>query len=175
MEREIRLVFMGVCGCGKTTLARRVAAYLGCGDIIEADEFHTPEMKKKMASGVPLTDEDRWPWLERLNEAMRQVRRPWTVVTCSALRKVYREKLACGLTESVIFILLRAPKELIRERMLQRQHEYMPVSLLESQFATLEAPSPDESVIEISVEGTEEESFKLLTREIERLSCPSAL
>jgi len=169
MEREIRLVFMGVCGCGKSTLAARVAEYLACVRVIEADEFHTPQMKQKMREGIPLTDDDRWPWLERINDAMRKSRQPWSVVTCSALRKVYRTRLASGLGDSVIFIFLDAPKELIKERMTRRQHEYMPVSLLESQFATLEIPDSNEPVIRISVEGSEEQAFEQIKREIEAL------
>ena len=170
MEQEIRLVFMGVCGCGKTTLAARTAEYLACGRVIEADEFHTPEMKQKMGAGIPLTDEDRWPWLERLNAAMKEMRQQWSVVTCSALRKVYRTRLANGLDGSVRFIFLDAPKELIKERMTRRQHEYMPVSLLDSQFATLEIPGADEPVIRISVAGNEDETFERIKQEIDRLS-----
>jgi carbohydrate kinase (thermoresistant glucokinase family) len=169
MNQEIRLVFMGVCGCGKTTLAARTAEHLGCERVIEADEFHTPEMKRKMGAGIPLSDEDRWPWLERLNGAMRDMRRPWSVITCSALRKAYREKLAEGLEGTVKFIFLDAPKELIKERMTRRQHEYMPVSLLDSQFATLEIPSSDEPVIRISVTGSEDEAFERISQQIERL------
>jgi carbohydrate kinase (thermoresistant glucokinase family) len=169
MDREIRLVFMGVCGCGKTTLAARTAEYLGCDRVIEADEFHTPEMKQKMGAGIPLTDEDRWPWLDRLNVAMRGMRQPWSVITCSALRKVYREKLTDGLTGSVRFVFLDAPKEIIKERMMRRQHEYMPVSLLDSQFATLEIPNSEEPVIRISVAGSEEETFEGITQAIQRL------
>lgn len=177
MGREIRLVFMGVCGCGKTTLAARTAAYLGCERVIEADEFHTPEMKRKMGAGIPLNDEDRWPWLERLNAAMKEMRRPWSVITCSALRRVYREKLVEGLADERIdgahtfvrFIFLDAPKEVIKERMMRRQHEYMPVSLLDSQFATLEVPGADEPVIRIPVTGTEDETFERITDVIEDL------
>lgn len=169
MSQEIRLVFMGVCGCGKTTLAARTAEYLGCDRVIEADEFHTPEMKQKMGAGIPLNDEDRWPWLERINVAMKHMRQPWSVITCSALRKVYRAKLTDGLAGSVRFVFLDAPKEVIKERMVRRQHEYMPVSLLDSQFATLEVPSSDEPVIRISVEGSEDETFERITREIKRL------
>ena len=169
MNQEIRLVFMGVCGCGKTTLAGRTAEHLGCERVIEADEFHTPEMKRKMGAGIPLTDEDRWPWLERLNAAMKDMRRPWSVITCSALRKAYREKLAEGLEGTLKFIFLCAPKELIKERMMRRQHEYMPVWLLDSQFATLEIPSAEEPVIRISVSGAEDETFERITQVIEGL------
>ena len=66
MKQGLKLIFMGVCGSGKTTLAERTASYLNCEPVLEADTFHTPDMKEKMRSGTPLTDEDRWPWLERI-------------------------------------------------------------------------------------------------------------
>ena len=165
-KSRMKLVFMGVCGSGKTTLAARVATHLGVSRVIEADEFHTPEMKKKMGAGVPLTDEDRWPWLARLNQAMRESSEPWSVVTCSALRKVYRSRLVEGLEGSVHFIFLDAPKEIIRERMLQREHEYMPASLLDSQCNTLEIPDSDEPVARISVAGSEEETLQAIINAI---------
>jgi gluconokinase len=165
----MKLVFMGVSGSGKTTLAGRVANHLGVSRVIEADEFHTPEMKNKMGAGIPLTDEDRWPWLARLNLAMRESNEPWSVVTCSALRKVYRSRLVEGLEGSVHFIFLDAPKEIIRERMLQRQHEYMPVSLLDSQCNTLEIPDSDEPVARISVAGSEDETLQAIIRAVNEL------
>jgi gluconokinase len=169
----MKLVFMGVSGSGKTTLAGRVADALGVSRVIEADEFHTPEMKQKMGEGIPLTDEDRWPWLARLNHAMREAREPWSVITCSALRKVYRSRLMEGLESSVHFIFLDAPKEVIRERMLLRQHEYMPVSLLDSQCNTLELPDPHEPVATISVAGSEDEALNAILRTIRALQTPA--
>lgn len=168
----IKLIFMGVSGSGKTTLAGRVARTLGVSRVIEADEFHTPEMKKKMGAGIPLTDEDRWPWLSRLNQAMREATEPWSVVTCSALRKVYRARLLEGLEGTVHFIFLDAPKEIIRDRMLKRQHEYMPVSLLESQCNTLEIPDPDEPVARISVAGSEDEALQAIMSRVSALRTP---
>jgi gluconokinase len=165
----MKIVFMGVCGCGKTTLAEKTAAYLACGEVVEADRYHSPETKEKMRSGIPLTDEDRWPWLDRLNQAMRDATAEWTVVTCSALKRGYRERLARGLEGQIRFILLDAPKSLLLERLGKRQHEYMPISLLDSQLATLERPGVDEPVTTVSTEGTEEETLKKIREAISSL------
>lgn len=168
-RRGIRLVFMGVCGSGKSTIAEEAAQYLGCGPVIEADSYHSPEMKAKMRAGIPLTDEDRWPWLERLNEAMRTSQASWTVVTCSALRRAYREKLAQGLEDTVRFIFLDAPQSVIASRLAVRSHEYMPASLLESQFRTLERPQSDEPVITVSVAGSTEETLQVIHQTLDAL------
>ena len=97
MRLGLKIVFMGVCGCGKTTLAERTAKFLGCDPVYEADMFHPAEMKEKMRAGIPLTDEDRWPWLAQLNGALRESGEQTVVMTCSALLKVYRERLLGGL------------------------------------------------------------------------------
>jgi gluconokinase len=161
------LIFMGVCGSGKSTLAIKVADYLGCGPIIEGDSFHSPEMKEKMRRGVPLTDEDRWPWLARLNQALRDSKQPWTILSCSALKRAYREKLAEGLGDTVRFIFLDAPKEIIAARLAARAHEYMPPSLLESQFETLERPYGDEPVVTVSVAESEEKALAMIRAFVE--------
>jgi len=126
---------MGVSGCGKSTVGALLAQKLGC-EFLDADEFHPPENVAKMASGSPLTDADRKPWLERLNAELRK--RQSAVVACSALKESYRQVLSTGI--EVRFVHLRGPIELIRARLAERKHRYMPASLLESQFATLEAP-----------------------------------
>jgi gluconokinase len=126
---------MGVSGCGKSTVGALLAHKLGC-EFLDADEFHPPENVAKMASGTPLSDADRKPWLERLNAELKKRRQ--VVLACSALKEAYRRQLAAGL--DVRFVHLRGSIELIRSRLAERQHRYMPASLLESQFATLEAP-----------------------------------
>jgi gluconokinase len=126
---------MGVSGCGKSTVGALLAQKLGA-EFLDADAFHPPENVAKMASGVPLTDADRKPWLERLNAELKN--REQAVLACSALKDAYRRQLAAGL--DVRFVHLRGPIELIRARLSERQHRYMPASLLASQFATLEAP-----------------------------------
>jgi gluconokinase len=127
---------MGVSGAGKTTIGKLLALRLGC-DFLDADEFHPPQNVAKMASGVPLTDADRLPWLESLNRMLAE--KPRAVLACSALKASYRDILARGLADCR-FVHLRGDIELIRARLAERRHRYMPASLLESQFATLEPP-----------------------------------
>jgi len=130
------VIVMGVSGCGKSTIGALLAQKLGA-EFLDADEYHPPKNVARMASGVPLTDADRGPWLERLNAELRM--RQHAVLACSALKESYRGALAEGI--DCRFVHLRGSIELIRSRMTQRQHRYMPASLLESQFAALEPPA----------------------------------
>lgn len=127
---------MGVSGSGKSTVGALLAAKLGC-EFLDADAYHPPENVARMAAGVPLADEDRQPWLERLNAELR--RRKNAVLACSALKASYRRVLQQGV--ECRFVHLRGSIELIRARMQGRKHRYMPASLLESQFAALEPPA----------------------------------
>lgn len=138
------VVVMGVSGCGKTTLGKRLAERMGC-EFLDGDDFHPAANVAKMAAGTPLADEDRWPWLDRLNALLRERRD--AVLACSALKQAYRERLARGLG-GCEFVHLKGSIELIRARLEERRHRYMPASLLESQFATLEPP---ERAIEVDV------------------------
>lgn len=141
-------IVMGVSGCGKTTLARKLAAATG-GNWEEGDDFHSAENKAKMSAGIPLTDADRWPWLDRLNAELRAAPgdKPF-FLACSALKQKYRVRLAAGLP-GLRFVYLKGAMELIRSRMAQRRNHFMPVGLLESQFADLEEPK-DAIVLDIS-------------------------
>lgn len=130
------VVVMGVSGSGKSTVGALLAKRLSV-EFLDADEFHPPENVAKMAAGVPLTDADRKPWLERLNGELRQ--RKNAVLACSALKESYRRALAQGI--DCRFVHLRGSIELIRTRMETRRHRYMPAALLDSQFATLEPPA----------------------------------
>ena len=132
----MNVVVMGVSGSGKTTIGALLAARLGCA-FLDGDDFHPPANVKKMAAGTPLTDADRLPWLKALNEKLRQDRN--AVLACSALKESYRRILAEGLDDCRL-VHLRGSIELIRSRLGERKHRYMPASLLESQFATLEPP-----------------------------------
>jgi gluconokinase len=131
------VILMGVTGCGKTTVGTMLAE--ACGwDFHDADDYHPPQNVAKMRSGTPLTDEDRRPWLERLNRELKRERQ--AVLACSALKESYRAALARDLPDCR-FVHLRGSIELIRARLGERRHRYMPASLLESQFATLEPPA----------------------------------
>ena len=137
----LRLVVMGVSGCGKSTLGAALAARLGVA-FVDADDLHPPANRAKMAAGVALTDADRWPWLDLVTGVL-QDRAP-VVVACSALRRAYRDRLRRA--GEVRFLHLAAPREVIAARLAARQGHFMPASLLDSQYATLEPPGPDEAV-----------------------------
>jgi gluconokinase len=141
------VIVMGVSGCGKSTVGPLLAARLGC-PFLDADEFHPPANVAKMAAGTPLCDADRQPWLELLNGKLRAQEN--AVLACSALKASYRKILSQGLTDCR-FVHLRGSIELIRARLAARRHRYMPASLLESQFATLEPP---EDAIEVDVSNS---------------------
>ena len=130
------VLVMGVAGVGKTTIGEALARALGVR-FIDADDYHPPENVAKMKAGVPLGDEDRWPWLTRLNEELKKEQS--AVLACSALKERYRRRLAQGLTDFKV-VYLHGSAELIRERMKARRHRYMPAALLDSQLATLEPP-----------------------------------
>lgn len=132
---------MGVSGSGKTTLAQMLANATG-GDWLDADDFHSKENKAKMTGGIPLTDDDRWPWLDRLNAELRSEAHNGKplFLACSALKQKYRDRLITGLPQAR-FIYLKGSLEFIRSRIAQRKNHFMPTGLLESQFADLEEPS----------------------------------
>jgi gluconokinase len=133
-------VVMGVSGCGKSSLAKELAT-LSDGTFLDADDFHPPANKAKMAAGIPLQDDDRWGWLDALNAELK-TRKDFTQHTflaCSALRQIYRERLAATLP-GLRFIYLQGSKECIGQRLSKRTDHFMPPALLESQFATLEEP-----------------------------------
>ena len=146
------IVVMGVAGSGKTTIASGLAEKLGV-PFVEGDSLHPAANVKKMSGGVPLTDEDRWPWLEAIGERMEveRVTGHGVVVSCSALRHVYRDCLRKKVGGTVHFILLDGSRELITDRMKQRKGHFMPPALMDSQFATLEKPTPDEHAVILDI------------------------
>ncbi|HET7672121.1 MAG TPA: gluconokinase [Burkholderiales bacterium] len=131
------VVVMGVSGVGKTTIGRLVAERLGWR-FIDADDHHPAANVAKMAAGIPLQDSDRWPWLDRLNEILRQERD--AVLACSALKESYRQRLLAGIADPRV-VFLEGDKALIASRLAARKHRYMPAALLDSQLAALEPPA----------------------------------
>lgn len=147
------LVVMGVSGSGKSTVATALASATGW-PFVEGDDLHPEENRRRMAAGIPLTDDDRLPWLRRVacrigaaEEAGESL-----VVTCSALRRCYRDVLRDG-HASVRFVYLETDDAVLRERVASRHHEYMPATLLDSQLAALEPPGPDEPAITVDAAG----------------------
>src|SRR2546425_4121644 len=136
------VVLMGVSGSGKTTVGRSLAAELGW-TFLDADDFHSQASIAKMAAGIALTDDDRFPWLDRLAEEIRAetARGRDVVLACSALKQAYRERLAQGARQDLVFVYLKGDATTIEPRLALRSGHYMPASLLASQFAALEEPA----------------------------------
>ena len=139
----LRVVIMGVAGCGKSSVGAALSAALAV-PFVDGDDLHTAANVDKMRRGVPLTDDDRWPWLGQV-AACLQDSAP-VIVGCSALKRAYRDRIRAGVRGKVAFVHLSGNRDLIAARMAQREGHYMPLSLLDSQFATLEPPGPDEAV-----------------------------
>ena len=150
------VVVMGVSGAGKSTLAGMLAARLDW-DLCEGDDLHPPENIAKMAAGIPLTDADRKPWLERIDAWIREHVDAGRsgIVTCSALKRSYRDILTDG-HDDVGFVYLKGSKNLIAGRLAARKGHFMPPQLLDSQFKALEPPEPDEKALSVPIDATVE-------------------
>ncbi|EOY46699.1 Gluconokinase [Streptomyces lividans 1326] len=149
------VVVMGVAGTGKTTIGPLLAARLGV-PYAEGDDFHPPANIAKMTAGTPLTDEDRWPWLDAIGGWAHGRAGLGGVVSSSALKRSYRDRLRAA-APGVVFVHLTGSRELIEDRMSHRQGHFMPTALLDSQFATLQPLQPDEAGVAVDVAGTPEE------------------
>ena len=135
---------MGVSGSGKSLIGAGLARALGV-DFVEGDEYHSAENVERMSRGIPLTDEDRARWLRSLAARIREAKKAGSglVISCSALKRSYRDILRADAAE-LRFVYLKGGRELIAQRLAGRRGHFMPLSLLESQFTTLEDPQPDE-------------------------------
>jgi gluconokinase len=153
VTRPVIVVLMGVSGSGKTTVAALLAAALGC-QFQEGDDLHPRENVEKMRGGTPLTDADRMPWLRKIAEEIdgSRARGECGVLTCSALKRSYRD-LIIGDRHDVVLVYLKGSRDLIHRRMIARHEHFMPVALLDSQLATLEEPTPDEHPIIVDIGG----------------------
>jgi len=152
------IVVMGVSGAGKSTVGRLLAAQLDC-PFRDADSFHPKANIEKMASGHPLTDEDRWPWLQAIAAWIAEHRAAGTtcVVTCSALKRAYRDIVTNKQSADVRLVYLKGDFDLIEARLTARIGHFMPPGLLRSQFDVLEEPRVDEHAIAVSIDATPDE------------------
>ena len=163
-DQQPVLVIMGVSGSGKSTVAGILAGQLGW-DLEEGDDLHSPENIEKMASGIPLTDDDRWPWLDTIASWIIEHTMAGIpgIITCSALKKIYRDRLR---EKNVVFVHLSGSKEQIARRLTSRMDHYMPATLLGSQIATLEPPGPEENTVVIDVGRTPAEEAAEIVRRL---------
>jgi gluconokinase len=150
------LIVFGVSGAGKTTVGKLLARELGWR-FVEADDFHPTANIVKMRNRHPLTDDDRWPWLERLREQIKRsvAAGENAVLACSALKRAYRDRL--GVSEELKFVFLRGDFAFVEKQLRSRRRHFMDPDLLQSQFDDLEEPQPDEHVLTVQLGGTPEQ------------------
>jgi gluconokinase len=168
VSQPVVVVLMGVSGSGKTTIAALLASALGCR-FQEGDDLHSRDNVEKMRRGTPLTDADRMPWLHKIAEEIDGWRAQGEcgVLTCSALKRSYRNVIIGG-RRNVALVYLKGSRDLIHQRVAARHEHFMPVALLDSQFATLEEPTPDEHPIVVDVGGKPGEIAHDIVRQLEK-------
>ena len=167
LTKPVIAVVMGVSGSGKTTVSALLAAALGC-QFQEGDDLHPAANVEKMHSGTPLTDADRLPWLRKIGEEIDgwRARGESGVLTCSALKRAYRD-IIIGDRSDVTLVYLKGSRDLIHRRMAARHEHFMPVALLDSQFAALQEPTPDEHPLTVDVGGRPAEIVAEIVRQLE--------
>lgn len=149
------VIVMGVSGSGKSSVGILLAEKLGL-PYVEGDELHPKSNVEKMSKGTPLTDEDRWPWLDIIGERLAEGATSGIVITCSALKVIYRDRLRKAAGGKLAFVFLDGSKELLTDRMGHRTGHFMPLSLLETQLATLERPDSENGVVTVDIDATPE-------------------
>lgn len=143
----MRMVVMGVSGCGKSSVGEEIAR-LAAAQFVDGDDLHPAANKAKMGAGIPLDDVDRWPWLDQVGHVL--ARPEGAIVACSALKRVYRDRIRAAAPDTV-FVHLEGSRDLLWERMTARKNHFMPASLLDSQLAILEPLGADEKGLTLSI------------------------
>jgi gluconokinase len=163
---------MGVTGSGKTTIGIKLAAALN-GRFVDGDDLHTDAAREKMRAGIALIDDDRWPWLGRVGKTLGEAApgKP-VVIACSALKRIYRDRLRAAVGPSLLFVYLDARIEDMKARVAARKNHYMPASLVDSQFATLEVPTQETGVIAIPADGDVDTEVHALSRRLTGAGVP---
>ena len=161
-------VVMGVAGCGKSTIGEMLAQTIG-GSFLDGDAFHPASNIEKMSRGEALTDDDRWPWLETFGKEIAMAE-GILIGGCSSLKRDYRDCITRAAAEPVLFIYLEGSRELIGSRMSQRKGHFMPTSLLDSQFATLEVPGEDENSISVNIDASTKTIVQRIVDELDLLN-----
>jgi len=156
---------MGTTGCGKSTIGSALAAELNA-KYLEGDDFHSAQSKSKMAAGIPLTDDDRWPWLQTLSEAMSDCNGK-AVTSCSSLKRAYRDFITRNANEPVLFVYLHGTRELLASRLSERQNHFMNTGLLDSQLETLEQPQGDEFSFSVDIDASVSDIVDKIVQTIE--------
>lgn len=151
---RVTVIVMGVSGSGKTTVGIALGRALDV-PFIDGDDLHTDAARAKMAAGTPLTDQDRMPWLDRIGDTLADAGTypHGAIIACSALRHAYRDRLRQHVGATLRFLFLAGDKELIRQRVSSRKGHYMPASLVDSQFATLEVPDDEPDVVTLAADA----------------------
>lgn len=151
----LAIVVMGVSGCGKSSVGQAIADAYG-QVFIEGDALHPPENVARMSAGILLTDEDRWPWLDRIAAAMRRATEngQGAVFSCSALKRAYRDHLRAACGGRLAFVYLEGSLAVLSKRMGERKGHFMPASLLDSQLLTLEPPTGEPGVVTVNIDDT---------------------
>ncbi|SCB58307.1 gluconate kinase, SKI family [Rhizobium aethiopicum] len=163
----LAVVVMGVSGCGKSSVGERIAVQYGL-PFLEGDQLHPAVNVEKMAKGIPLTDNDRLPWLDRIGEEVRAAQKAsqGLVISCSALKRNYRDRLRQAAGGHLAFVFLEGSREILLSRMQARQGHFMPASLLDSQLQTLEPPTGEPGVVTVAIDSALDDMVALACEEL---------
>ncbi|WP_337266160.1 gluconokinase [Oryzifoliimicrobium ureilyticus] len=164
------IIVMGVSGSGKTSIGEEIARRLNMA-FLEGDSLHPAANIEKMSKGIPLDDEDRMPWLDKIGEQMKSSlnRGESLIVSCSALKRIYRERLRAAAGGKLSFVYLDGSKALLTDRMKHRTGHFMPVSLLESQLNTLEVPTGEPGVVTVDIDASVPEIAASAVQQLEKV------